>query len=466
MKSKLTEYSTQTQRMEPNRIGKVSPGNAHFGPSGGTVCCLTIGFSARALAEAVREAGFRVIAVDAFGDYDTRESAKVPQIIPSWGAMGAEKSLNFSSWVCCCQSGSVGQPAGSRPVFLAGGCETWLDLLNVLHANASLRVLGPTVAEMRALRDPANWKSAVSGTNILFPDSLFTLNSDFAGSLWQETGRKWLLKKSGSSGGLGVRALADNSVHDLPEGHYWQERIEGRSIGASCLVTADESGFDVQFVGATESWKTADWPAPAEFIYRGSFGPIELTGQQQAEICRITHNLISRHSPNLVGWMQLDLIEDSSGRLWLLEVNPRWTAGMEILRLSDSANLAALHAQAHGIRPLQPAESCVIRAPARFVGKAVYYPSADVLLTPETLQRLQLLKGQGFSDIPSLESVGTVVQAGHPLLTISAAVSRESHCEASGRQAVLDELHRKRKSLNCQCSDEFYFQGRLRFQSH
>jgi uncharacterized protein len=456
--------------MEPSKADKVSQNDKHEPPCGGGVWCLAIGFSVRALAEALFEVGFRVIAVDAFGDYDTRLTAKVPQIISNWGASEAELSLQPHRWSYCSNPVEVSRLENPVPVFLAGGCENWLELLRKLHLFPEYQVLSGDTAQISGLRSQANLREATKGTDVHTPPVRKSPSVKIAGIVGvteRETSHEWLVKSSAHAGGLGVsrfKSSANDSsgrtTQDFAKDQYLQKRIAGRSLGASCIVTKRHGKTEVDFIGATESWSCDDWPAPTEFIYRGSFGPIDLSQQQKLAICQFAHNLVHQAAPDWLGWIQMDFIEDSNGQLWVLEVNPRWTAGMEVLRLAGLANMAALHAHAHGIDTSLTNKSMEGQASAvEFqatqakkycaVGKAIYYATSDLKLTRNRLNRLHGLCGDGFSDLPSIESEGSTIQAGHPLLTISFQL--QTPCETSNsllRQLVLEALHRKRQLVD------------------
>lgn len=501
-------------------MDKVSRVTTRQAPIWGDGWCLAIGFSARALAEALRDAGLRVIAVDAFCDKDLKESAKVPQILSSWGAPGLEKTLQTDRWNCYRELPNCTQTAPPLPVFLAGGCENWQELLLFLDAQPGLRLLGPGPSEIKKLRDPKVWQQACIGSGIEFPTSVFaqtavspwgglaqtdsqtavspcsfrtdaqtavspcslrpaTLDSPLIATDRSTIASGWLVKKTSSGGGLGVQSAASPESVLADDGYYLQAFIPGRCLGASFLVqSVDDSRTNVQLVGVTESWKSCDWPADGEFIYRGSFGPIELTAIQQNAAQRLVQELLKQcdlaHHENLStstvgssdattqsprrwsGYLQIDLIERQDGQLFLLEVNPRWTAGMEILRLSGQVNMAALQARANGIDLDQ--DNTQPRTPQRWVGKAIYYAPQQLLLDQNILGKLHSLSGRGFSDIPSGDMLGQHIEQGHPVLTITASLHRQGpvetqaesqslNTESSARQRVLEELKIKRQQL-------------------
>lgn len=244
-------------------------------------------------------------------------------------------------------------------------------------------------------------------------------------------------------------------------GWHLQQHISGRVLGVTCIVQwplqasskaggpgLDESQMAVQpqirYLGATESWQADDWRGPTEFIYRGSWGPIGLTDSQQKQVIQAARYLAGL--TRLTGWLQFDLIEDHDGLLWLLEVNPRWTAGMEVLHRSGLVNPALEHARAWGVLPQQDLSSDSVESSCKRIGKAIVYCERDLLLSEDVILRLQSLPRAGYADIPSSRNLGQVVRAGHPLLTVLADTTVNTGHEQA-RSQLLQKLQAAERAL-------------------
>ena len=463
-------------------MDKVSglPGNTT--PFGLDRHCLAIGFSVRALVQALRGAGFSVIALDAFGDYDTRESAKVPQIITEWGAANPEKALKGVRTFYR----ELHKPLQTDiflPVFMAGGCENWPELVSFLRKLPNIRILGPTAEQMRAFRSPELWRACTEGTSVGFPTSVFEDSEPEAYpkalSLLCHSSTTWLRKSRSSGGGMGVfqspqpgshQATGDTAFSEVLAGSngdtatrsttssadYLQAFVSGRTLGVTYIVSRDASATpSVTFVGATESWQADDWPGPTPFIYRGSFGPVPLTQSQVQSIEQVAISLVQTvdavggGDPEELyrGWIQMDLIEDPESRLWLLEVNPRWTAGMEVLRLSGLANPVQLHAQAFGLSCPNATETTTTGQNDQWIGKAIYYAPQPIPLTERLVRKLHQHCSDGFFDLPSVEAIGSQIELGHPLLTIVVTFDRQSVTYEQARFEALRQLEQKRQML-------------------
>ncbi len=262
---------------------------------------------------------FDVISLDAFADGDTRDLAQHAVRIEQWPQDIVEVAQQVSSrysidgWILC------------------GGMEHCGRIVDELNRIAP--VLGPGRAQLRRLRSIRFWRELASGlvarerdrvVRICWPETAIARSEPRSG--------RWLSKPSRSAGGWLIHE--DNQPADASTGHhrYWQRYVEGRSIGVTWIFREQS----VHLLGVTESWSAVDWPGPTPFIYRGSWGPTQLSPLQLqvldafAQGCR-------RRLPDLRGWLQADFIEDAEGTLWLLELNPRWTAGMEVLHHTASS---------------------------------------------------------------------------------------------------------------------------------
>ncbi len=415
---------------------------------------IVVGFSVRSLAEAVVALGYSPVAVDHFTDHDCRELSLEAYQIVSWG----DGTPQIDELVR--QFGARSDNAARTPVLLGGGTENWPELIEELHRN--FKVLGPTLAQVKQLRSHDFWRVAVDGTGILFPETRMEppviANN---GNCLVDPSKSWLTKPIHGAGGLAIGRL-DNQISARRASEWggssppqvYQREIVGRSLGGHCILTPD----DVLLLGLTESWSAAHWPGPREFIYRGSWGPISISAQQREQIVSLCRKVQS--ATGCLGWLQFDFIEDSSGQLWLLEINPRWTAGMEILFLAGinpvQFHCAAWQMQnepAVGIKtPGTTTQATVDQSlsTASLNAKAIVYADRPLQLTRDNLLRLQALPRDNFADLPSIEMAGQVIATGHPLLTVRAcfesAPTFRRRLTTQARASLLQQLHQHRQT--------------------
>ncbi|WP_432797647.1 ATP-grasp domain-containing protein [Poriferisphaera sp. WC338] len=149
--------------------------------------------------------------------------------------------------------------------------------------------------------------------------------------------RKYIVKPRRGSGGEGIRhwdttgSFKHGSPGTLDRTEYLQQYIQGIPIGT--VFRAD--GWSVQFLGASEMI-VGDWDFGADlFNYVGSIGEIDLQEKSRAAISQVAVALTQRH--DLRGIFGIDWIMDYAGRLWPIEVNPRYTASVEVLERCKGA---------------------------------------------------------------------------------------------------------------------------------
>lgn len=357
-----------------------------------------VGYSTRALVQAVTDLGHRAIAIDAFRDQDTLNAAEQVILVENWPGdiLDAVQTVAVDAWL------------------LAGGIENQPSIVDQLSQRAP--ILGPTPAQLQALRSAEFWASLCED-GIHWPTT-----TDVRPHL---NLNEWLLKPAHGSGGLGIRRADSQLEASQHASCYWQRHIQGRVLGASWVMHNE----GCRWLGITQSLGHNDWPGPTEFIYRGSIGPIGLPAEQVEALLRLGQRVLAA-LPGYRGYLQADLVEDSEGRLWLLEFNPRWTAGMEILQetaTSPDCSPLGEHLRAWGISSADGVSWN--KPPTKLVAKAIYYAAADIELNRAARAGLQnLLNWQTSStagiqwcvaDLPEVtEPAPMRFEEGRPILTL------------------------------------------------
>jgi predicted ATP-grasp superfamily ATP-dependent carboligase len=126
----------------------------------------------------------------------------------------------------------------------------------------------------------------------------------------------------------------------------------------------------------------------------------------------------------LSGLFGVDLILDSRGRMHVLEINPRYTAAMELLELAHGhallgENIEALKTMADSV-------------PTLIHGKAIVYAR-------ETVRVDDLYAWFNAASIADVPQIGEVIPQGRPICTLLARGNSTDH--------VLAELHDMAGSL-------------------
>jgi predicted ATP-grasp superfamily ATP-dependent carboligase len=346
---------------------------------------LIVGASARAAAHSACFAGLRPAAIDLFADTDLAACGSTCRVSEyPRGLVTAARTFAASPWM------------------YTGALENHPDVLEQLQQDRCL--LGNPAAAVRPVRDPWTLASALREQGFLYPHvRRIGEPAPDADGLW---------KPLRSAGGTGVRREnVSERLEDLADTHYWQERISGGSLAAVFVGACQHA----RLLGATRQLVGRRWAGAVGYQYTGSVGPLALEPSLRQELDRLGNALASRFG--LVGLFGVDGIVNSRG-FWTIEVNPRYTASVEILERSFNAPAIAYHLAAchDGVLPEPlPAGTRVIW------GKAIVYalhhvtiPAAftDLAKHLNTTRRWPLV-----ADIPA---PGTEVESGRPITTVFA----------------------------------------------
>lgn len=337
-----------------------------------------LGASSRAASRSARHGGFTVFAGDLFGDTDLLELAEQVQTLDL-----ADYPQGFISFL-------ERTPEGTPWIF-TGGIENYPDLVAQWE---QLRPSWATPSEsLRQVRNPFLVQDWLGDSPIQYP----ALSRSFPTGFSE---KRWLKKSFQSAGGLAV-CFALSEHNTCSPKFYFQQYLEGVPLSASFLATETE----VYFLGATQQLIGFDWlHAPQPFCYCGNIGPIFFKKSVQHSLQNLARTIAQQSS--LWGLFGLDLLRDFGGRLWLLEVNPRYTSGMEILERANDVSFIQLLAQARCAQPIELSPT----PPSQLMGKAILYAPC-----PLTISRpLTVPAGHLWTDIPPVDSQ---IKAGQPILS-------------------------------------------------
>jgi predicted ATP-grasp superfamily ATP-dependent carboligase len=237
------------------------------------------------------------------------------------------------------------------------------------------------------------------------------------------TGR-WLLKSRASTGGSGVcRWRGEFEKQGGRNELYLQEYIEGES----CAAVFVSNGKWAQFIGLTRQLIGETWLFAKPFRYCGSIGPLPVAGELRVQFQRL--GAVIARGCGLRGIFGIDCIV-CDNTIWPVEVNPRYTASVEILELALGLPLVTFH-----VRVFEPSRDVrslpTPAASARIVGKAVLFARKALEFPVEGpwLDALPPHPGSFqaplFGDIPQPLCK---IRAGQPILTIFAEASSEDQC--------------------------------------
>jgi predicted ATP-grasp superfamily ATP-dependent carboligase len=382
---------------------------------------LLIGASVRSLAQSVlRSPRSRVLfpggilALDFFGDADL--DGRPVEIVSIRRDLGLDRTI--------ADLGRAALDLDWKAVAPAGGLENRPGLLRLLARRG--RLLGSAPEAIRAVRDPGRLFAGLAAEGL--PHAAAP-----GAARVPRDGRAWLVKRRRGAGGGGVRAARPGEP--VPPGSYLQERLDGRPGSAAFLADANDAvllGVCEQLVGSAApgagGFRHAGNLVDAADLARGPAGLLDGEGEVLAR--RIATWLTRRFG--LCGLAGFDFIA-LSGRPHVIEVNPRWTASMELTEEARGASLfEAMLSVGEGAAAAEAAPDAGVLAgprhapafgPERILGREVLYaPETMIAPPPATLAAL------GVRDRPR---AGEVILPGRPVCTLTArAATRDRVLEA------------------------------------
>ena len=347
---------------------------------------LIAGVSTRGLAESAARAGYEVVAIDGFGDLDLRVHARTVSVARVNGRFSLPTALAAAREVprdvTCYVASFENHPKAVEA--LAGARSMWGNAPDVLAR----------------VRDPEQMARALAVHGLPTPAVRRAVPTGNAG-------RRWLVKPRASGGGSGIVAWRGERI---PARSYLQERVVG--IPGSVVFAAD--GRRAVVLGISRG--LAGHPAfgATGFKYCGS---ILLDAEEPLfeYAGRLAAALTAEFG--LVGVNGVDFVA-TRGVPFAIEVNPRYTASMELVERAYGLSIFETHARAcaGSLR-----EFSIPRLGAQTWGKAVVYARRGV--TPLDTERW--LADPDVRDVPI---AGESIAPGHPICTIFAREQDAERC--------------------------------------
>lgn len=355
---------------------------------------IVLGASARAAAFSAIRAGLRPWCVDLFGDADLARACPVRRIAPDDYPTALVDAL-------------ADAPAG--PVLYTGGLENYPGLVERIDRP----LWGNSAAVLRRVRSPIRLAEA------LHRHGLPTLAVSDAPPA--PDGRRWLVKPLRSGGGLGIRTYRGKPFD--PRTHYAQEFGPGPRFATLFLGLPNDSA---QLLGTTRLI-APPWLHAPRFAYAGNVGPLPMP----AEPLQTIGNLIA-HDFGVRGLFGVDWVrrhDRATGQTACLplEVNPRYTASVEVLERAWGASLLGLH---RAVFDRSWAAPSLPGLPRRRCGKAIFY--ARHALTFPTAgpwsAALQLPPDDSSAEYGDIPHASEVIARRQPVLSMFAEGTSSRQC--------------------------------------
>ena len=351
---------------------------------------IIVGASVRAAAQSAIRAGFTPWGIDLFGDRDLEVIAPIVRCPLDQYPHGLPALIEHG-------------PAGA-PVMYTGALENHPHLIKAIAAARPL--IGCEPDAVRRVRQPRALASLRTVSGLRFCKTHLR-----PPTLPPSSALRYLIKPLRGTGGRRIRLWSpDRSVdHD----HYLQQYVEGTSISA--IYFNDD--HCAHLLGATEQLIGDDAFGATEFEYCGSVGPLTLSTRQRDALIHLGTVLAQRF--NLRGPIGVDAVIDLDGDIWPVEINPRYTASVELLeRATGQSALVAGHGRGD--------------TATGFFGKAIVFAQHKI----ESPDLYEHFESGHIADVPN---PGTMIRQGWPVCTVLATGNNRENC--------LNTLRRQATSL-------------------
>jgi len=364
---------------------------------------LIAGVSTRAAAESAARAGFHVTAIDAFADLDQHPAVRARSVDRFSPAAAVKAARDVRCDAVVYLANFENDPSSVRR--LATGRALWGNSPDVL---------------VRA-RDPVA-VAAVLGRN---GHPALDVSVGGPGNDAARGNRRWLAKPLKSGGGHGIRQWSGNELP--PRGCFLQERVDG-TPGSVVFVAA---GGRVVPLGVSRQLIGEPAFGAAGYRYCGNVlaaAKAAAFGDDTSVVdaaCAVAQTAAAEFG--LVGVNGIDFVA-RNGTPWVVEINPRWCASMELVELAYGLSMFDLHVSACATGTLPDFDFATARREGVALGKAVIFARHAVTIgnTREWLSQSQDQAHAPFRDIPR---VGERISAGRPVCTVFATGRDASACQ-------------------------------------
>jgi predicted ATP-grasp superfamily ATP-dependent carboligase len=378
-----------------------------------------VGASTRSAAASAVRAGFQPLAADLFGDTDLQRIATTTRIRPyPEGFLDWMRAVEPPSWM------------------YTGALENYPELVDQMAWISPL--LGNPGDVLARVRSPWELAGVLRSSGLLFPET-----RDLADGLPSDG--SWLAKTYNGASGSGVRVFG--GIENTTDHVCYQKRIDGTPCAA--VYVANEGV--AQLLGVTRQIIGEPWLRSHGFQYAGSIGPWPVAPAARETLTRLGNVLSEQFE--LAGLFGVDFILDGE-RVWTVEVNPRYTASVEIVERCTGAKAIAAHVAACG-GPAEASEragpssapkfdeDAPVRSEPNCHGKATLFATRDVVISQEFADySIAESLHTPWPALGDISSAGTLVENGRPVLTMFTGGTSVAEVEHRLRERVVEAENR------------------------
>jgi uncharacterized protein len=357
---------------------------------------LILGASTRAAAFSAIRSGLRPHCADYFADRDLAAVCPVDRIDPHHAAR---------------QFRELADSLTPAPWFYSGGFENhpqWVETIARRHT-----LWGVGAHTLRRVREPFHVADVLARHGIPCP----AVRRDSRGL---PRDASWLKKPLRSGGGRGVEQLTLQNAGSS-RAHYFQERIDGPSFSALFIGEISRAhliGATRQLIGST------GFP----FVYRGSIGPWQISERLAGRLKELGDAIADGFG--LAGWFGVDFVLND-GVPWPVEINPRYTASVELYELAWRRSLFEAHRRAcEGAASAFDPPVDLASVPPRIIAKWILYATQRMVvpaIVPHENEPEDVFAVESIADVPWPD---TCVNPGEPVMTLLAVGADLAECRS------------------------------------
>jgi predicted ATP-grasp superfamily ATP-dependent carboligase len=165
-------------------------------------------------------------------------------------------------------------------------------------------------------------------------------------------------------------------------------------------------------LGSTRQLIGPPWTTAGPFVYAGNIGPWRLADATTAMLDTLGKLVAER--AGLEGLFGVDFLLHENEE-WVLEVNPRYPASLEILERATGAALLGHHLAACLQGELLPPPN--FSPDARCHGKAIVYARTRCTIDADQAGQWLVEACEAEPSVADVPAAGTVIEPGQPVLT-------------------------------------------------
>ncbi len=319
---------------------------------------LVVGFNVRPLARSAKKAGYRVLAIDYWGDMDLLQWADAHLAIleqqPDQRPDRPHHPTAESLIVGVQQMLETQDPVDY--ILVSGGFDDHPDAWNQLHSLG--RLVGNSSETLQHSRDRELTNRLAKRFGADAPRSFEVKDEKEFQWGTNQLELPILIKPKYGSGGFHTRIIhTEQDLNRYRDRHRFskdepvlvQELIQGNDVSVSLLGTGDSAitlSVNRQLIGLPELGKQKTK------AYCGNVVPLDAPSEIIAQLANTSEEICRQLK--LVGSNGFDYVVDNNGVPFFMEINPRIQATIEALELVSNINVVNLHIDAwNGVLPKQ-----------------------------------------------------------------------------------------------------------------